>query len=81
VGDSDKQIVTVDADGVALAAIQGLNAKVESVVATKDTEITALKRELADLRASHQKELADLRLTVDALMARASRDGRVAAAH
>jgi len=37
-GDSDKSIVTVDADGVALAAIQGLNAKVEEQ-----------RRELAEL--------------------------------
>jgi len=46
VGMDDKHISMVDADGVALAAIQGLNEKVEQ----KETEITELKRELADLK-------------------------------
>lgn len=43
-GHSDQQIATVDADGVALAAIQGLNAKLEA-------ENAALRDELAALRA------------------------------
>jgi hypothetical protein len=42
VGPDDKHIATVDADGVALAAIQGLNQKLEQ----KETEITDLKRRL-----------------------------------
>jgi SMC interacting uncharacterized protein involved in chromosome segregation len=46
VGMDDKHISMVDADGVALAAIQGLNEKVEQ----KETEITELKRELDDLK-------------------------------
>ena len=41
-GVDDKHIATVDADGVALAAIQGLNQKLEQ----KETEITDLKRRL-----------------------------------
>lgn len=41
-GDDDKSIATVDPDGVALAAIQGLNARLES-------ENAALRAELADL--------------------------------
>jgi hypothetical protein len=84
-GDSDKQIVTVDADGVAMAAIQGLNAKLEDREATlrrevqaKDGEIAALRREIADLRAVHQKEVADLRLAVEVLIARTSAEGRLA---
>ena len=40
-GIDDKHIATVDADGVALAAIQGLNQKLEE----KSAEIQALKRE------------------------------------
>ncbi len=39
-GANDTTIATVDADGVALAAIQGLNQKLEQ----KETEITELKR-------------------------------------
>jgi Chaperone of endosialidase len=59
-GDSDTQIVTVDADGVALAAIQGLNAKVEQQLRDKDAEIAALRSRL-------ESELAELRATFDAL--------------
>jgi hypothetical protein len=51
-GDDDKHIATVDADGVALAAIQGLNQKVEdqrSQLAERETEIVELKRQNAQL--------------------------------
>ncbi|MDH5286367.1 MAG: tail fiber domain-containing protein [Betaproteobacteria bacterium] len=82
-GDGDKGIGTVDADGVALAAIQGLNAKLEEREATlraevnaKDAEIAALRsstealtREIAELRASHRNEMADLRVAVELLLA------------
>ena len=47
VGYDDKTIATVDADGVALAAIQGLNAKVES----QAREIAELRRALEVLMA------------------------------
>ena len=66
-GDDDKMIGMQDADGVALAAIQGLNAKLEARVAAKDAEIAALKREMAELR-----------LAVEVLMARTTAEGRVA---
>jgi hypothetical protein len=46
VGETDTGITTVDADGVALAAIQGLNQNLEQ----KETEIGELKRELAELK-------------------------------
>ena len=46
VGMDDKHISMVDADGVALAAIQGLNEKVER----KEAEISDLRRELAALK-------------------------------
>ncbi len=45
VGGDDKHIATVDADGVALAAIQGLN----EVVKEKDAKITRLEQRLAVL--------------------------------
>lgn len=45
VGGSDTGITTIDADGVALAAIQGLNQKLEE----KDAEIRELKRRLTRL--------------------------------
>jgi hypothetical protein len=45
VGIDEKHIATVDADGVALAAIQGLN----EVVKEKDAEIASLKQRLENL--------------------------------
>ena len=55
-GESDTGIDTVDADGVALAAIQGLNAKLEEKVAAKDAEIAALRERLStqDARVAAQ---------------------------
>ena len=45
VGPDDKHIATVDEGGVALAAIQGLNEKLQA----KDAQIGALEKRLADL--------------------------------
>jgi hypothetical protein len=45
VGTDERHIATVDADGVALAAIQGLNEKLKE----KETELTELKARLAKL--------------------------------
>jgi hypothetical protein len=45
VGTDDKHIATVDEDGVALAAIQGLNEKLKA----KDAQIEALEKRLANL--------------------------------
>ena len=61
-GQDDQTIATVDADGVALAAIQGLNEKVESRsqesevrIRNLQTENAALKQELAELRTLVQQ--------------------------
>jgi hypothetical protein len=51
-GTDDKHIATVDADGVALAAIQALNQKVEEQrqeLRRKQADITELRRDLAEL--------------------------------
>jgi hypothetical protein len=45
-GEIPTAIATVDADGVALAAIQGLNRKLETQLEAKDAEIGALKQRL-----------------------------------
>jgi len=66
-GDNDKMIGFADAQGVAFAAIQGLNAK----LAEKD-------REIAELRRAHDQELAALRRAVEVLLDRTSPEGRVA---
>jgi hypothetical protein len=49
VGSDDQHITTVDADGVALAAIQGLNEKLEEQVRAKDAKIESLENRLAEL--------------------------------
>jgi hypothetical protein len=50
-GSDDKHITTVDADGVALAAIQGLNQRMNEIVQEKDAEIRALRQDNASLGA------------------------------
>jgi hypothetical protein len=62
-GDSDKSIGVLDASGVALAAIQGLNAKLEQKIAIQE-------RKIGDLRKQYEEEIADLRRVVQHLMAR-----------
>ena len=55
VGVDDKHIATVDADGVALATIQGLNQKVEEKEArnrTLEKEMAALMELVGELSAS-----------------------------
>ena len=52
-GQDEKHIATVDAEGVALAAIQGLNQKVDEQAAelkAKEAELQALKQSLAELK-------------------------------
>ena len=59
-GETDTGITTIDADGVALAAIKGLNQRLEDTnkcMADKDREITALRTELETLK-SMIKDLA-----------------------
>ncbi len=48
VGPDDKHIATVDEGGVALAAIQGLNQKLEA-------EVKGLRKEVAELKALVEK--------------------------
>ena len=50
-GTDEKSIGTLDADGVALAAIQGLDQKVEEQLKAKDAEIEELKQSVAELKA------------------------------
>jgi hypothetical protein len=50
-GVSDKLIDTIDPDGVALAAIQGLAQRLEELQIEKDAEIATLRAELALLRS------------------------------
>jgi hypothetical protein len=67
-GNDDKGIATVDADGVALAAIQGLNAKLEQALAIRDRRIAELEAKLAVADALRD-ELAALRAAIAELAA------------
>ncbi len=58
-GETEFGINTIDADGVALAAIPGLNAKVD-----------AQAREIEAMRASHAAEIAALRHALERVLAR-----------
>lgn len=64
VGESETGITTVDADGVALAAIKGLY----EVVKEKDARISALERELRERSASQDRELQELKDQVRRLL-------------
>ena len=55
VGPDDKHIAVVDENGVALAAIQGLNRKVEEQLKAKDAEIQDLKARLEKLERVLEK--------------------------
>ena len=48
-GNTETAIATVDADGVALAAIQGLNQKLETALQAKEARLAELERRLAAL--------------------------------
>jgi hypothetical protein len=56
-GADDVTIATVDADGVALAAIQGLNQKLTDELRQKQTEITALEQRLEKLEQLVNRKL------------------------
>ncbi|HLX30409.1 MAG TPA: hypothetical protein VKV24_18170 [Casimicrobiaceae bacterium] len=48
-GRDNKTIATGDVEGVALAAIQGLNAKLEARIADQEREIDELRATIRDL--------------------------------
>jgi hypothetical protein len=50
VGEDQRHITGVDADGVALASIQGLNRKLEANLAEKEAQILELRQALAQLK-------------------------------
>jgi len=74
-GESDKFIDMVDADGVALAAIQGLNAE----LVEKNREISALHAEITEQAQSEDKQIAGLRSEMTAQAK--SKDAEIAALH
>jgi hypothetical protein len=65
-GTNDTCISTIDENGVALAAIQGLNQKLESMAKEKDAEIEILKAKINQVDAL-EKQLNDLKQIVQSL--------------
>ena len=59
-GDSDKHIATVDADGVALTAIQGLYQKLEEQLAERDDRIRRLEEHLRTLEQTLETQRGTL---------------------
>jgi cell shape-determining protein MreC len=55
IGTDEKHIAPIDEGGVALAAIQGLNEKVESGKRKAETQMEELKSENAELKARLEK--------------------------
>jgi hypothetical protein len=55
IGPDDNHITTVDESGVALAAIQGLNQKLEAEVKSKDARIAELEQRLSAIETLLQK--------------------------
>jgi hypothetical protein len=55
VGTDERHIAPIDETGVALAAIQGLNQKIEQQAKEKDAEIQDLKQSVAELKALVEK--------------------------
>ena len=68
VGSDDKTINTVDEGGIALGAIQGLNAKLVELIGEKDREIAALKQQVAEIAALKQQVAQLVRLQGDAAL-------------
>jgi len=54
-GDKDTVIHSTNADGVAFAAIQGLNAKLETELATRDQLLASMEYRLTTLEAERQR--------------------------
>lgn len=63
VGEDNKHIATIDSEGVALAAVQGLNEKLNEDMKMKDAEIDQLKQTVAHLETIVGKLSADQRMT------------------
>jgi len=59
VGTDEKHIAPIDEGGVALAAIQGLNEKLEEQLKAKDTEIEDLKTRLEKLEKAVEQQKPD----------------------
>jgi hypothetical protein len=52
-GEDDKHITTSDEGGVALAAIQGLNAKLEAKVMELTARLSAMQQQLNGIASNH----------------------------
>ena len=83
-GDDELGIGQQDVDGVALAAIQGLNSRLAEQARELAEERAARElqaREISELRSHSAAEIAKLKLALEVLLARSQPDAQLAAAH
>jgi len=78
-GDDDKHIGTVDESGVALAAIQGLNQKLEDELRQKDARLSAQRRQIELLQQQMQAMMTRVK-AVEVNQNRAPRQARLVVA-
>ena len=77
-GADDKHIATVDAEGIALAAIQGLKEIIDQQSAelgAKDAKIERLEEEITELKNAQRKTTAELAARLAALERAVTRPG------
>jgi len=76
-GDTDKGITSIDAGGVALAAIQGVKREKDrefaQLIAEKNAEIDLLRTEIEQLKLAQDERILQLEMAVSSLMS--SREG------
>jgi hypothetical protein len=72
-----KTISTVDASGIALAAIQGLKQEKDQQLAEKDAEIAALKGELQALRTAQEQRMMELELALGEVLRNQAKEVQV----
>lgn len=66
-GSDEKAIATIDEGGVALAAIKGLNQKLEAQVEEKDRELASVNDQLAAIRQEQKTTQAQLKALLEKL--------------
>ena len=84
VGPDDKHIATVDESGVALAAIQGLNAKFETALREKAAQLQSQAEKISALESDRKiqtAQIAELQRTIELLVAHTRQVGPLALMH
>jgi hypothetical protein len=80
-GDTDRGITSIDTGGVALAAIQGVkkekDRQIAQLIAEKDAEIDALKKEVALLKSQQNERMLQIEMALAELNAKTNQQLQV----